>query len=130
MLFYFILKGIFVLEIFTFLCWLFGYIEKRLNEKGMVSFKAYDVTDWTANSCNTHIAQYLKKERQPWNLVSHKNITLEIFFLKNRIEGVVQKLVPGPFIKNQNLAYLLINRLKWYKVCFCCMSKSRSTKIY
>ena len=37
--FYFILKSLFVLEIFTFLPWLFGYVEKRLDKKAMVNFK-------------------------------------------------------------------------------------------
>ena len=37
--FYFMLKALFVLEIFTFLSWLFGYVEKRLDKKAMVNFK-------------------------------------------------------------------------------------------
>ena len=60
-LFYFMLKAFSVLEIFAFLSWLFGYLEKRLDKKAMVSFKYYDVTDWTTNNYNTHIAKYLKK---------------------------------------------------------------------
>ena len=59
--FYFILKTVFILQIFTFFSWLFGYLENRLDRKVTVNFKIYDVTDWTANSCNTNIAQYLKK---------------------------------------------------------------------
>ena len=35
--FYFMLKAVFVLEIVTFLSWLFGYVEKRLDEKAMVN---------------------------------------------------------------------------------------------
>ena len=31
----------------------------------MVNFKMYDVTDWTSDIYNTHIAQYLKKQGQP-----------------------------------------------------------------
>ena len=56
--FYFMLKA-FVLEILVFLSWIFGYAEKRHDKKAMVSLKMYDVTDWTANNYNTHIAQYL-----------------------------------------------------------------------
>ena len=55
------LKALFVLEIFTFLSCLFGYVEKWLDKKAMVNFKIYDFTDWTRNNCNTHIAQYIKK---------------------------------------------------------------------
>ena len=58
---YLMLKVLFVYEMFTFLSWLFGYIEKRLTKKAMVNFKIYDVTDWTSNNYNKHIAQYLKK---------------------------------------------------------------------
>ena len=59
--FYFILKDIFVLEIFTVLFWLFGYVAKRLDKKAIVNFKIRDVSDLTTNNYNTHIAHYLKK---------------------------------------------------------------------
>ena len=59
--FYFMLKPLFVLEIFKFLFWRFGYVEKRLHKKAKVNFKIYDVTDWTTNNYNTDIVQYLKK---------------------------------------------------------------------
>ena len=44
--FHFMLKALFVLQIFTFLSRLFSYVEKRLDKKAMVDFKIYDVTDW------------------------------------------------------------------------------------
>ena len=53
------LKAFFFLYMFTFLSWLFGYVEKRLDKKAKVKFKIYDVTGWTTNNCNTHIAQKL-----------------------------------------------------------------------
>ena len=53
------LIALFVLELFTFLSWFFGYAEKRLDKKAKVDFKIYDVTDWTTINYNTHIAQYL-----------------------------------------------------------------------
>ena len=59
--FYFLLKALSILEIFTFSFWLFGYVEKRLDNKVMVNFNIYDVTHWTKNHYNTHITQYLKK---------------------------------------------------------------------
>ena len=55
------LNAFLVLEMFTFLSWLFGYVEKRLDKKAMISYKTYDVTEWTTNNCNIHITQYLKK---------------------------------------------------------------------
>ena len=59
--FYFMLKALFVLEIFTFLSRRFGYVDKQLDEKASINPKIYDVTDWTTNNYNTYIAQYLKK---------------------------------------------------------------------
>ena len=53
--FYFTLKALFVYEIFTFLTWLFGYVEKRLDKKVMLNFKISDATDWATNNDNTHI---------------------------------------------------------------------------
>ena len=41
----FMLKAVFVLEIFSFLSWLFGYAEKQLDKKAKFNFKIYDVTD-------------------------------------------------------------------------------------
>ena len=43
--FHFMLKALFVLDIFTFLSRVFGYVEKRLDKKAMVNYKIYDVTD-------------------------------------------------------------------------------------
>ena len=51
---YFILKALFLLQIF-------GHVAKRRDKKDQVNFKFYDVTAWLTNGCNTHIAQYLDK---------------------------------------------------------------------
>ena len=59
--FYFMLKALFLIEIFTFLYCIFGNLEKRLDKKTMVNFKIHDVTYWITNVCNINIAQYLKK---------------------------------------------------------------------
>ena len=63
--FYFMFS-LFVLEIFTFLYGIFGYVEKQLNEKAIVNFKINHklinyVTDLIKNLCNTNIGQYLMK---------------------------------------------------------------------
>ena len=50
------LKALFVLQIFRFLSWLFGYVEKPVDKKAMVIFKIYDITDWTTNIYNTYFA--------------------------------------------------------------------------
>ena len=45
-------------------------------------------------------------------------MTWETFFLKNNIQNVVEKLFPGPFLKNQNYTYLRINSLKVLYILF------------
>ena len=54
--YFFMLKALFILEMFTFLYLPFDYAEKRLDKKPMVNFEIYGVTDWTSNNYNTHIA--------------------------------------------------------------------------
>ena len=70
--FYFMLKALFVLEVFTFLSWHFGYVEKQLDMKAMVNFKIYDVTDWTTNNFNTSITQYFNPQSVHFGLISLK----------------------------------------------------------
>ena len=65
--FYFILKALVVLKIFKFLSWFFGHVKKKLDETDKVNFQIYNVTTWLINKWNTHISQYLKKERQSDN---------------------------------------------------------------
>ena len=65
-----------------------GYVENRLDKKGKVNFKIYDVINWETNTLNIHISQYLTKYRQSDNEISMKKI-------------------------------------KFYTVCFYCMTKSR-----
>ena len=43
-------------------------------------------------------------------------------FLKNHTQNVVDKLFPDSFLKSQNWAYLWMNSLTFYTVCFYCMS--------
>ena len=45
--FYSMLKALFILDIFTFLSWRFGFAEKQLDKKTTGSFKIHDVTGWT-----------------------------------------------------------------------------------
>ena len=47
-----------LLEMFTFLSWTFGYVEKRLDRNAKTNFPIYDVTDWTVNNCNRDNVQY------------------------------------------------------------------------
>ena len=54
---YYMLKALFVLNIFKFLSWLFGHLGKRLDKKAKVNFKLYNVTDWETNNYSTYITQ-------------------------------------------------------------------------
>ena len=54
-------KALFVLDIITFLSWLFGYVEKWLDKKAKVNYKIYGVTNWKINNFNIYLPQYLKK---------------------------------------------------------------------
>ena len=48
--FYFTLKTLFDIEMFKFLSWFVGYVEKGTDEKLEISFKILDVTELTANN--------------------------------------------------------------------------------
>ena len=76
------LQALPALKIFKFLSWLFGYIGKSLDEKAKVDFKIYDVTDWTANNSNTHIAQCLEKLTQSGIWSVNRIQREKYFFLK------------------------------------------------
>ena len=71
--FWLIFKALFIFEIFTFLSWLFGHVEKQLDKKAKVNFKIYGVTDWTKNNYKINIVQYLKKWRQSDNEILSVN---------------------------------------------------------
>ena len=62
--FLFHLKNPFRSQDITFLSWFFGYVEKQLDLKDKTDFKICDATTWEANNCDTHIAQYFKKQKQ------------------------------------------------------------------
>ena len=48
--FNFMIKAVFVLKMFTFFSWLFGYVEKRLDRNVKVNSRVHDVTKWTTNN--------------------------------------------------------------------------------
>ena len=60
--------------------------------------------------------------------ILRKIITWAKFFFKNYTRNVVQKLVPDPFLKNENWAYLWINWLEFETVYFYCMPSWRLSK--
>ena len=42
-------------------------------------------------------------------------------FLGNHTQTMVEKLLPDPFLNNQNRAYRWVNILKFYVFCFNCL---------
>ena len=67
-----------------------------------------------------HILPSVQKSKNK-QTVKVDRITRETFFTKNHTQNVVEKLFLDPSLKNQNWAYLWINSLKFYTVCFYCM---------
>ena len=61
MIFYFILKALFVLKIFKFCPDFFGHVGKGFDKKAKVNLKVCDVKTWITSNNNRHIGQYLKK---------------------------------------------------------------------
>ena len=103
--FYFILKAFFVLVIFAFLSWLFRYVEKRLDKKTMVNFKIYDVTDWTTNNYNPHIAQYLRiKGNQTVEFGQLIELNIRNVFLETLYTKCGRETCSRPFYKNAKLS--------------------------
>ena len=120
--FYLMLKALFVLEIFTFFSWLYGYVVKPLDKQTKVDLKIYKFTDWNTNIAITILPNIsISKGNQTIklaNLIKHdmRNLFLE----KSHLQNVVEKLVPDPFTKMKNSTYLWIISLTFYKVCFYC----------
>ena len=102
--FYFMLKALFVLQIFTFLYGLFGYVEKRLDKKAMVSFKVYDVTDWTANDCNIHILANISRNKgnQAIKFRQLMEYNMRNIFFEKSCTKYGGKGSPRSFYENQN----------------------------
>ena len=53
---------------------------------------------------------------------------IEIFFIKNYTQNVVEKLFPDPVLKSRNSADLWADSLKFYTVRFHCVPRWRPSK--
>ena len=66
--------------------------KKQLDWKDNVNFKIHDVTTWLTNNCNTYIAQYLTRQKQPDNETwSVNRLQQEKYFSSE----IMQKMRPG-----------------------------------
>ena len=97
--FYSIVKAFFVLKIFNFLSWLFGHVEKTAWLERGGQFQNFYFTIWLTTNYNTHIAQYLKKWRQPdIKIVQAKEYNKRNIFLQNHADNDIGRLVPDLFL--------------------------------
>ena len=127
---YFTLKALFVFKIFNFFSCLFGPQKTPAWwEKDKVNFKIYDVTIWE-QTIAIHILPSISRIKGNQTMkfgqlieYNMRNISLEKSYTK-----CDEKLFPDPFLQNQNRAYLWINILKFYTVCFIFMSSWRLSK--
>ena len=102
--FYFMLKAPFVLEIFTFLSFLYSFVGKRLDK---VNFKIYDVTDCIANN-KTYIAQYLRSKFDQKIKFGHLiECKLRNTFLEKPYTKCGEEASPGPFYKKSKFSISL-----------------------
>ena len=112
---------------------IFCQVGKGLNKNVNAIFKIYGIKNWETDDYSTHIAQYLKKKDN----LTMKFDQLTNCYWRNILLGKWHskyggKTSPWPFFlkKEQNWAFLRINNLELYTVCFYCMSKLRVMEIY
>ena len=99
---YFMLKALFIFELFTFLCWYFGYLVKRRDKKAMFNFKSYDVV-------TIHILPNISRSKgnqttKFGQLIEYtmRNVFLEESWAKCREEASLR-----PFYKKSKLSFSL-----------------------
>ena len=84
-----------------YLCFCLTFCIKTASVKRSGNFKFYDVTAWLTNNCNTLIAQYVeKKGNQTMKFSQLIECNMRNIVVKNYTQNVVEKLAPGPFLKN------------------------------
>ena len=95
--FYVILKTLFVLEIFSFLFKLFGYVEKRVDKKAWLILKF--MTSQTEQE-TIHIFPNISrsKDNKKMKIVQLIEYNMRKHFLKYHAQNEVEKLVLDPFI--------------------------------
>ena len=93
--FYFTLKALFILKIFTFLSRRFCYAEKRLGQKDRVNSKICGVTNLETVTINILPEISRSRGNQTMKFGQLIKYNLSSIFLKNMVE----KLVSDPFLK-------------------------------
>ena len=125
--FYFMLKAFFILDIFTFLSWLFSYVEKRPDKKSMVNFKTYDVTEYRQQIVRMHILSNISRSngnqiKKFGQLIecNIRNIFLKISYIEHISESTVwRNVIKFAFIVCPNIqvkVYLNILKLSCWRL--------------
>ena len=96
--FYFMLKVLFVLKMFTILSCLHGYADKPLNRKVKFNFKIYDVTDWK------HILLNISRSKGN-QTIKFGQLKLYKESFKSHGENETRRLVPDLFLFFKNALY-------------------------
>ena len=77
---------------------------------------------WHHKVVNKHLINISRsKGNHPMDFGQLTEYNMRSIFLEKSYPNGVEKLFPDSFLKNQNWAYLWINCLKFYTVCFYCM---------
>ena len=105
--FYFSLKALFVIKIFKLLSWLFGHVEKRLDEKDKVNFKIYDVITWETNNCTTLPNISRSKSNQTMKFGQLTEFNMRNSFLKKSCAISGGETIPRLFSKKSKLGISL-----------------------
>ena len=127
--FYFTLKALFVIKIFKFFSWLFGYVGKRLDEKDQINFKIYDVTTCLTNICNTHlpISQEVKAINQAMKFGQLIKYNMRnIFFFEKSYTKCGRETIPRLFSKNSKLSISSDQYSKVLHILFLLFAKWRT----
>ena len=107
--FYFMLKVLFVLKMFTILSCLHGYADKPLNRKVKFNFKIYDVTDWK------HILLNISRSKGN-QTIKFGQLKLYKESFKSHGENETRRLVPDLFLFFKNALYKV--KAKGRHLCF------------
>ena len=108
--FCFTVKALFALKIFKSLTWLFYSCRKMAHKKAKFNFKIYDVINREMSNYNhvlSDISRCKGNQKMKYGqLIGYSDI--DIFFSRNHIQNVVEKLVPDPFLKQKSTVWNFI----------------------
>ena len=125
--FYFVFKDLFVLEIFICLSIFFGYVKNGLRRKLWLISK-FMTLQTEQQIITIHILPNISRSKGNQAMIFSEIIkyTMRNIFLQKSYTKCGGKTCPRP----SYTAYLRINSLNCYKVCFYSMSNSTSNEIY